>query len=129
MADPLAPQINLVLDPNKAALHLAISNEGQIRAAIVLNADQLEATIAGLTQLRSQMTPPYPTKLEDGTAVREIKGTKFDFGVDADTREMIFSLQDKTLGWLSFRFGAHLLERMLKVVNSANNPHSDAPKR
>jgi hypothetical protein len=129
MADQPEPRLSLILDAGKEVMHLTIHSGEKMLGGIILSAVQLEEAIAGLTRLRSQMTPPLPSSLADGTPVREIKGAAYDFGVDNKTRELIFSLQDKTLGWLSFRFGSQLLERMLRVVNSAKNPLSDGPKQ
>jgi hypothetical protein len=98
-------------------MHLTINGDGKLLAGIVLTADQLDRTIAALTALRGNMVPEFPTKLE-GTEARAIKGTHFDFGIDETSKELIFSLRDKDLGWLSQRFGVHLLERMLGIARS-----------
>ena len=66
--------------------------------------------------------PPEPAPAEFSADIaREIKGTHYDFGI-SDSGQLIFSVRDEALGWLSFRFGARLLERMLRVVNSAKKP-------
>ncbi len=61
---------------------------------------------------------PAPTEFQPPSP-QQIKGTNYDFGIDANTQQLIFSVRDQTLGWLSFRFGVRLLERMLKVARSA----------
>jgi hypothetical protein len=72
---------------------------------------------------------PEPAPKEFSAAVaRTIKGTHYDFGMDEVSRELIFSLRDETLGWLSLRFGARLLERMLKVARAAQKSAPKAPK-
>ena len=71
----------------------------------------------------SEPTPAMPAPTEFSADVaREIKGTHYDFGLSDNGQQLIFSVRDETLGWLSFRFGARLLERMLRVVNSAKKP-------
>lgn len=118
MADQPEPRLSLILDPGKEVMHLTIHSGETMLGGIVLSAVQIEEAIAGLTRLRGQMTPPMPNSLADGTPVRALKGAAYDFGVDDKTRELIFSLQDKSLGWLSVRFGVRLLERMLGVARS-----------
>ena len=127
MTDQSAAQIGLILDPNLADMHLTIKKGEKVMAGIVLSADQLDDTIAGLIQVRNRMVPAFPSKLENGTPVRDIKGLHYDFQLDAEKQELIFSVEDKTLSWLSFRFGVRLLERMLTVVNAAKNPHTGTP--
>ena len=61
---------------------------------------------------------PAPTEFSAAVA-QQIKGTHYDFGIDANTQQLVFSVRDQSLGWLSFRFGVRLLERMLKVARSA----------
>ncbi len=117
MADPSAPQLNLLLANDRQTMHLTINGDGKLLAGIVLTADQLDRTIVALTALRGNMVPEFPTKLE-GTEARAIKGTHFDFGIDETSKELIFSLRDRDLGWLSQRFGARLLERMLGIARS-----------
>ncbi len=123
MADPSAPQLNLLLANDRQTMHLTINGDGKLLAGIVLTADQLDRTIAALTALRGNMVPEFPTKLE-GVKPRMIKGTHFDFGIDETSKELIFSLRDKDLGWLSQRFGARLLERMLGIARSIETRRS-----
>jgi len=117
-ADKEAPQLNLILEKDRKQVHLAITGNGKLHAGIVMTADQLDHTIEGLFQIRSRMLPEVPTELAPGLS-REIKGTHYDFGLDTGTQELILSLRDPLLGWLSMRFGAKLLERMLKIARSA----------
>ena len=125
----------------------------KLMAGIVLGPDHLEGLIDNLTQIRERMLPapaakpaepepapapsapvepasaePVPTEFSADIA-REIKGTHYDFGLSDSGQQLIFSVRDEGLGWLSFRFGARLLERMLKVVSSAKSPASVTPKR
>jgi hypothetical protein len=115
--DLFGPQLNLILENDRKQVHLAITGDGKLHAGIVMTAEQLDHTMAGLAQIRSRMLPEVPTELAPGLA-REIKGTHYDFGIDQAAQELIFSLRDPVLGWLSLRFGAKLLERMLKIARS-----------
>jgi hypothetical protein len=118
MADHPEPQLNLLLDDDKQTMHLTINGDGKLLAGIVLTAEQLDQMIAGLLSIRGDMAPEFPTTLGADDQIRGIKGTHFDFGVDEATRELVFSVRDPGLGWLSQRFGVSLLERMLKVARS-----------
>jgi hypothetical protein len=126
MADHPEPQLNLLLDDDKQTMHLTINGDGKLLAGIVLTAEQLDQTIAGLLSIRGDMVPEFPTTLSEGEQVRAIKGTHFDFGVDAASRELVFSFRDKGLGWLSQRFGVRLLERMLKIARSLEKESREA---
>jgi hypothetical protein len=65
-------------------------------------------------------TPAEPAPTEYSAAVsQQIKGTHYDFDIDENTQQLVFSVRDQALGWLSFRFGIRLPERMLKVAKSA----------
>jgi hypothetical protein len=147
LPDPaqLGPQLGMVVENDRKAMHLRIGQDGKLVAGIVLSAEQVEGLMAGLSQVRDRMLPapeakaepapvepapveqatpdPAPTEsapTEFSAAVaQQIKGTHYDFGIDANTQQLIFSVRDQTLGWLSFRFGVRLLERMLKVARSA----------
>jgi hypothetical protein len=81
MADHPEPQLNLLLDDDKQTMHLTINGDGKLLAGIVLTAEQLDQTIAGLLSIRGDMVPEFPTTLSEGEQVRAIKGTHFDFGV------------------------------------------------
>jgi len=132
-----------MLEPDLKSLHLRIGRDGKLMAGIVLGAEHLEGLIGNLTQIRERMLPaptakpaapepapaqsspaepapaePAPTEFSPDIA-REIKGTHYDFGLSDNGQQLIFSVRDESLGWLSFRFGVRLLERMLRVVNSA----------
>ena len=136
------PQLALMLEPALNSMPLRIGRDGKLMAGIVLSADNLDSLISNLAQIRERMLPappapepalkqsaavepppaePAPTEFSPGVA-REIKGTHYDFGVSDNGQQLIFSVRDEGLGWLSFRFGARLLERMLRVVNSAKKP-------
>ncbi len=130
------PQLALMLEPDRKSMHLRIGQDGKLMAGIVLGAENLDGLLASLAQVRERMLPappaqpapaqseplpeppPAPTEFSPGIA-RDIKGTHYDFGVSDNGQQLIFSVRDEGLGWLSFRFGARLLERMLRVVNSA----------
>jgi hypothetical protein len=139
------PQLALMLEPDLKSMHLRIGRDGKLMAGIVLSADHLEGLIGNLTQIRERMLPapparttppepvaaptapveplrtePAPTEFSPDVA-REIKGTHYDFGISDNGQQLIFSVRDEGLGWLSFRFGTRLLERMLKVVRSASS--------
>jgi len=139
------PQLAMVLENDRKTVHLRIGKDGKLMAGIVLGADQVEALINGLAQVRDRMLPEPPPKaaaveaepvqaapvevppppetaapIEVSAAVaQQIKGTHYDFGIDENTHQLVFSVRDQSLGWLSFRFGVRLLERMLKVARSA----------
>ena len=80
-----------------------------------------------LPPIASAPAEPPPTEFSPGIA-REIKGTHYDFGISDTGQQLIFSVRDEDLGWLSFRFGGRLLERMLRVVNSAKTRPAVASK-
>ena len=153
----IGPQLGLVLEPDLKSMHLRIGQDGKLIAGIVLGADHLDGLIQNLEQIRERMLPapvkaaleepalaqqapplpaasepaspePVPTEFHPDIA-REIKGTHYDFGLSDNGQQLIFSVRDEALGWLSFRFGARLLERMLRVVNSAKTSASSHPKR
>jgi hypothetical protein len=119
MADGSRPELALLLEKNLQEMHLTINDNGRLKAGMVLTADQLDGTIAALCQIRSQMLPEIPADYSPGLEVHEIKGTHFNFDVDGATAELVFSLRDPGRGWLSQRFGARLLERMLKIASTA----------
>jgi hypothetical protein len=146
MPEQSGPQLSLVLENDRKAMHVAIMRDGKVLSGVVLTAEQVDAAIVGIADVRSRMLPapstqpapvqsaaveqmppeptppePAPTEFSPGL-VREIKGTHYDFGIDENTQQLIFSARDQGLGWLSFRFGVRLLERMLKVARSAQKP-------
>jgi len=145
------PQLALMLEPDMKSMHLRIGQDGKLLAGIVLGVDHLDGLIQNLEQIRQRMLPvppvtaapeepaltqpvtaqpaapepaspePVPTEFSPDIA-REIKGTHYDSGLSDTGQQLIFSVRDEGLGWLSFRFGARLLERMLRVVNTAKKP-------
>jgi hypothetical protein len=137
------PQLALMLEPDLKSMHLRIGQDAKLMAGIVLSADNLDGLLENLMQIRDRMLPapparpappaagqlspvePAPTEFSPDLA-REIKGTHYDFGISGNGQQLIFSVRDEGLGWLSFRFGARLLERMLRVVNSPPTPPSPA---
>jgi hypothetical protein len=144
------PQLVLMLEPDLKGMHLRIGQNGKLIAGIVMSANHLESLIENMIQVRAKMLPPPveaapvepalveaapaqevsapPVQVEPAPiefspdAAREIKGTHYDFGLSDNGQQLIFSVRDEDLGWLSFRFGARLLERMLRVVNAAKKP-------
>jgi hypothetical protein len=143
------PQLAMVLETDRKSMHLRIGKDGKLLAGLVLSADQVDGLLSGLAQIRGRMLPellfkpgpdqsaaveqatlapaeqaaPEPAPTEFSAAVaQQIKGTHYDFGIDENTQQLIFSVRDQGLGWLSFRFGVRLLERMLKVARSAQKP-------
>jgi hypothetical protein len=139
----LGPQLGMVVENDRKSMHLRIGQDGKLIAGIILSAEQVEALMNGLSQVRDRMLPAPPAKAEpvepapveqatpeptpaesapiefSAAVAQQIKGTHYDFGIDQNTQQLIFSIRDQTLGWLSFRFGVRLLERMLKVARSA----------
>jgi hypothetical protein len=143
-AGQTGPQLALMLEPDLKSMHLRIGRDGKLMAGIVLSADQLEGLIGNLTQIRERMRPvaarataPEATPVQPASAepepaqsappafspgiAREIRGMQYDFGISDNGQQLIFSVRDEALGWLSFRFGTRLLERMLRVVKSASS--------
>ncbi|HTJ64755.1 MAG TPA: hypothetical protein VL899_13195 [Alphaproteobacteria bacterium] len=116
----VGPELRLLVEDHRQEMHIQIANNGQLKAAMVMTAAQLEGTIAALCQIRAQMLPEVPADYPGGSAVQEIKGTHFNFEVDPASKELIFALRDPARGWLSLRFGARLLERMLKIARAAS---------
>lgn len=120
-------QLALVLENDFKSMHIRLGKDRKLLAGIQLDAEQLDGTIAALIEIRSKMQPFVPTNFADAPASRQVKGTHFDFGIDEGSKELILSLRDAGLGWLSLRFTARLLERMLKVARSAS-PSVDGPR-
>ena len=116
MADSVRPELALLLEENRREMHITINDNGKLRAGIVLTADQLDGTIAALCDIRSKMLPEVPLDYADGARPTTITGTHFNFEVDTPKSELVFSLRDPGRGWLSLRFSASLLERMLKIT-------------
>jgi hypothetical protein len=141
MPEQSGPQLSLVLENDRKAMHVAIMRDGKVLSGVVLTAEQVDAAIIGIADVRSRMLPalpekpapvltapaeqtpsePAPTEFSSAVA-HEIKGTHYDFGIDENTQHLVFSVRDQGLGWLSFRFGVRLLERMLKVARLAQKP-------
>jgi len=119
MPDQLGPQLNLILAPNKETMDITINDGGTLRAGIVLSADQLSQTLTAMVQIRGQMSPEVPTKFPENPSPRVLRGTHFHFAVDGPSGELVLSLRDPGLGWLSLRFDAKLLERMLGIARAA----------
>jgi hypothetical protein len=139
------PQLGMMMEPDRRSMHLRIGKDGKLMAGIVLSAEQVDGLMDGLARVRDRMLPeptakpapaqpaavapePVPTEFSAALA-QEIKGTHYDFGIDANAQELIFSVRDPALGWLSFRFGARLLERMLKVARVAQKSRSGTPTK
>jgi hypothetical protein len=118
MADGTGPELRLLVEDNRQEMHIQIVNAGQLKAGMVMTAGQLESTIAALCQIRAQMQPEVPGNYADAATVEAIEGTHFNFEVDQVSSELVFALRDPGRGWLSVRFGARLLERMLKITRS-----------
>jgi len=140
MPEQSGPQLSLVLEPDRKQMHVAIMRDGKVLSGVVLTAEQVDAAIVGIADVRSRMLPPpqkpesvltapaeppppEPAPIEFSADVAHpIKGTHYDFGIDDKTQQLVFSVRDQGMGWLSFRFGVRLLERMLKVARSAQRP-------
>ncbi len=119
MADGSRPELALLLEENRRQMHITINDDGRLKTGMVLTADQLDGTIAALCRIRSQMLPEIPVNYSPDLPVHEVKGTHFNFDVNVESGELVFTLRDASLGWLSQRFSARLLERMLKIAQSA----------
>jgi hypothetical protein len=119
MTNQTAPQFGIAIEDDKRHMHVQILDGSTLKAGIVFNAPELDTVIASLIEIRAQMQPAVPETVSEAPTPRHVKGTHFDFGIDGGSRELIFSLRDPGLGWLSLNFGARLLERMLKIARSA----------
>jgi len=120
-----ADQVDGLLDA-LAQVRSRMLPEPQAQAAPVAAEPVLSAPVEApppeppLQSAVPEPAPPEPAPTEFSAALaQQIKGTHYDFGIDQNTQQLIFSVRDQTLGWLSFRFGVRLLERMLKVARSA----------
>ncbi len=118
MTDQSGPQLKLILDDDKKTMKFAISNDGVLRSGIVLSAAQLDQLIAGMAQLRAQMEPEVPIKFPEESPTHGAVGTHYHFGTDNYSGELILSLRNPGLGWMSFRLNVTLLERMLGVART-----------
>ena len=119
MTSQTAPQLGVAIEDDKRLMHVQILDGGKLKTGIVFNAVELDVVIARLIDVRAQMQPIVSEAVSEAPPPRNIKGTHFDFGIDGGSRELIFSLRDPGLGWLSLKFGTRLLERMLKIARSA----------
>lgn len=119
MADGSRPELAMLLEENRREMHITINDAGRLKAGMVLTAPQLDGVIAALCKIRGQMLPEIPVDYSPDLEVHQIKGTHFNFDVDTASGELVFALRDPARGWLSQRFGARLLERMLKIARSA----------
>ena len=129
MTNQTAPQFGIAIEDDRHHIHVQILDGSKLKAGIVFNSAELDTVIASLIDIRAQMQPAVPEKVSEAPTPRHIKGTHFDFGIDGGSRELIFSLRDPGLGWLSLNFGARLLERMLKIARSAQGNETDGQTR
>jgi hypothetical protein len=116
--DQSGPQLKLILDDHKKSMKFAISNDGVLRSGIVLSAAQLDQLMAGMAQIRAQMEPEIPIKFPEDAPTHGAIGTHYHFGTDNYSGELVMSLRNPGLGWLSFRLNVSLLERMLRVAQA-----------
>ncbi len=119
MTNQTAPQFGIAIEDDKRHMHVQILDGSKLKGGIVFNSAELDTVIASLIDVRAQMHPAVPEKVSEAPTPRNIKGTHFDFRIDGGSRELVFSLRDPGLGWLSLKFGARLLDRMLKIARSA----------
>jgi hypothetical protein len=119
MAGDTDANLKLIMEPGNRLMHITINDGNKLKAGMVLDARQLDGTIGALIALRGQMEPSFPPSISTGTDRRTITGTHYDFAVDESSGELVFSLRDAGLGWLSLQFGARLLERMLRIARTA----------
>ena len=125
MADELGPQIKMTAAADGKSMDLIIADKGELRAGIMLTAEQLDQIIAALIELRADLKPEVPTTFPEAKPPEPIKGAGYNFAIDAETGQLIFSVRDKGRGWLSFRFDGKLLERMLGLVRSIRGAAAD----
>ncbi len=119
MTDQSGPRLELIPAEDGKSMRFAISNDGVLRAGITMSARQLDNLIMGMAQIRGQMEPEVPVKFPADAPTHGAQGTHYHYATDPFSGELILSLRNPGLGWLSFRLNATLLERMLDATRAA----------
>jgi len=113
MADRPAPELTLDLANDRKSMRLALNSDGKIDAGVILNAEQYDQIIAAMMAIRAQMLPEVPTRFPVASATHGMEGTHYHFGYDPHSEQVILSLRNSGLGWISFRFEPDKFQALL----------------
>jgi len=113
MADDDAPQLTLDLAKDRKSMRLALTSKGRIDAEVILNAEQYDAIIAAMMAIRAKMVPEVPTSYPIGSPTHGMTGTHYHFGYDPEGRQIVLSIRNSGVGWISFRFEPDKFQDML----------------
>jgi hypothetical protein len=129
MTEP-KPTLNVRITPNKAIMEINIVREdGDRIAGVTLTADQLDKVMAGLAQVRSQMTPEVPLEFPVGQPTHRHESSNYFFGIDPFSGVPLLSFRSPGFGWLIFGIDEAELQRMVRSLPEAKarlaKPHGD----
>jgi hypothetical protein len=113
MADDDAPQLTLDLAKDRTSMRLALTSKGKIDAGVILNAKQYDAIIAAMMAIRAEMVPEVPKDFPVDSPTHGMHGTHYHFGYDPVGKQIILSLRNSGIGWISFRFEPDKFQDML----------------
>jgi len=80
---------------------------------VILNAEQYDAIIAAMMTIRAQMVPEVPTDFPIDSPTHGMHGTHYHFGYDPDGKQIVLSIRNSGVGWISFRFEPDKFQDML----------------
>src|SRR5579872_6340455 len=81
--------------------------------ATTLNAEQVEALIAQIGAIRTQMIPEVPQTPQGKPSHHHVL-TKYFFGIDPFARTPALSLRSPAFGWITFAIPATEIERIAR---------------
>jgi hypothetical protein len=113
MADDDAPQLTLDLAKDRKSMRLALTSKGKIDAGVILNAEQYDAIIAAMMAMRANMLPEVPVDFPMDRPTHGMTGTHYHFGYDPEGKQIVLSLRNSGVGWISFRFEPDKFQDML----------------
>ena len=113
MADQDAPELTLDLAKDKKSMRLAMISKGKIDAGVIVNAKQYDAIIAAMMAIRAQMVPEVPTDFPIDSPTHGMHGTHYHFGYDPEGKQIVLSIRNSGVGWISFRFEPDKFQDML----------------
>jgi hypothetical protein len=131
VADESGPSLNVRIDEGGRTMQFGIIKDGQLAAGIQVTAEELDRIIGGLAQIRSQMSPPVPETLFPERTTNYAEATHYDVILNpAAPDEVILSLRNPGLGWLSFGIPLGRIEEIAhqgrEVRARVGTPHPPA---
>lgn len=119
MADDSGPTLNVRIDEGGRTMQFGIINDGQLAAGIQVTAEELDRIIGGLVQIRSQMTPPVPETFSPEKSAHYTEATHYEVALNPTADDLILSLRNPGLGWLSFVMPIGRLEEIARHSREA----------